>query len=94
MSFFPKQASANWRKKAGSVALPAFRVATYLARLLHAIGITPRVPYSMQPTPPLGVAQVWSLAFWGGVWGVALAAVLRRYVDGALVIARGPSSPP
>jgi hypothetical protein len=48
----------------------------------------------MQPTPPLGVAQVWSLAFWGGVWGVALAAVLRRYVDGALVIARGPPSPP
>ena len=58
-----------------------------IAALLHAIGITPRVPYSMQPTPPLGVAQVWSLAFWGGVWGVALAAALRRYVDGALVIA-------
>lgn len=58
-----------------------------IAALLHALGITPRVPYSMQPTPPLGVAQVWSLAFWGGVWGVALAAALRRYVDGALVIA-------
>jgi hypothetical protein len=58
-----------------------------IAALLHAIGITPRVPYSMQPTPPLGVAQVWSLAFWGGVWGVALAAALRRHVDGALVIA-------
>jgi hypothetical protein len=49
-----------------------------IAALLHAIGITPRVPYSMQPTPPLGVAQLWSLAFWGGVWGVALAAALRR----------------
>jgi len=58
-----------------------------IAALLHAIGITPRVPYSMQPTRPLGVAQVWSLAFWGGVWGVLLAAALRRYVDGALVIA-------
>jgi hypothetical protein len=58
-----------------------------IAALLHSIGITPRVPYSMQPTPPLGVAQVWSLAFWGGVWGVLLAAALRRYADGALVIA-------
>jgi hypothetical protein len=58
-----------------------------IAALLHAIGISPRVPYSMQPTRPLGVAQVWSLAFWGGVWGVLLAAALRRYVDGALVIA-------
>jgi len=58
-----------------------------IAALLHAIGITPRVPYSTQPTGPLGVAQVWSLAFWGGVWGVLLAAALRRYVDGALVIA-------
>jgi len=58
-----------------------------IAALLHAIGITPRVPYSMQPTHPLGVAQVWSLAFWGGVWGVLLAAALRRYADEALVIA-------
>ena len=58
-----------------------------IAALLHSIGITPRVPYSMQPTHPLGVAQLWSLAFWGGVWGVLLAAALRRYADGALVIA-------
>jgi len=57
------------------------------AALLHVIGITPRVPYSMQPTQPLGVAQMWSLVFWGGVWGVLLAAALRRYADGALVIA-------
>lgn len=58
-----------------------------IAALLHAIGITPRVPYSMQPTRPLGVAQLWSLVFWGGVWGVLLAAALRRYADRALVIA-------
>jgi hypothetical protein len=58
-----------------------------IAALLHAIGITPRVPYSMQPTHPLGVAQVWSLVFWGGVWGMLLAMALRRYADAALVIA-------
>lgn len=58
-----------------------------IAALLHAVGITPRVPYSMQPTHPLGVAQVWSLVFWGGVWGVLLAVALRRYADAVLVIA-------
>lgn len=40
--------------------------------LLHAAGATPRVPYVMTPTPPFGVPQVLSLAFWGGVWGIAL----------------------
>jgi hypothetical protein len=58
-----------------------------IAALLHTIGITPRVPYSMQPTRPLGIGQVWSLVFWGGVWGVLLAAALRRLADSALVIA-------
>lgn len=58
-----------------------------IAALLHAIGITPRAPYSMQPTKPLGVAQLWSIVFWGGVWGVVLAAALRRFADSALVIA-------
>ena len=57
-----------------------------IAALLHAIGITPRVPYSMQPTRPLGVALLWSLVFWGGVWGVVLAASLRSLADSALVI--------
>ena len=58
-----------------------------IAALLHSIGITPRVPYSMQPTKPLGIGQVWSLVFWGGVWGVLLAAALRRLADSTLVIA-------
>jgi hypothetical protein len=38
-----------------------------------------RFPYSTAPVPPFGVPQVLSSAFWGGVWGVALAAVLRRF---------------
>src|SRR4051812_2645419 len=58
-----------------------------VAALLHAIGMTPRAPYSMQPTQPLGIPQLWSIVFWGGVWGLVLAAALRRYTGGALVIA-------
>ncbi|MFL6564401.1 MAG: hypothetical protein ACJ8G5_05680 [Burkholderiales bacterium] len=58
-----------------------------VAALLHAIGMTPRAPYSMQPTNPLGIPQLGSIVFWGGVWGVVLAAALRSYTGRALVIA-------
>ena len=39
--------------------------------VLHALG-APRKPWMMRPTWPLGVPEVLSLAFWGGVWGIAL----------------------
>ena len=55
--------------------------------LLHAIQLTPRAPYSMQPTAPLGVPVLLSIAFWGGVWGVVLAALLARLEGAALVLA-------
>jgi hypothetical protein len=45
--------------------------------LLHGAGATPRAPYVMLPTPPLGVPQVLSLAFWGGLWGIALWVMIR-----------------
>src|SRR5262245_6704591 len=46
--------------------------------LLWLAGAVPRTPYSMAPTSPLGVPAVISLAFWGGVWGVALWPLLRN----------------
>jgi hypothetical protein len=39
---------------------------------LHALGVTDRTAFVLTPTPPLGVPQVLSLAFWGGVWAVVL----------------------
>jgi len=45
--------------------------------LLHAAGLLPNPPFPLRPVPPLGVPQVYSSAFWGGVWGVAIAAILR-----------------
>ena len=57
------------------------------AALLHALQWTPRAPYSMAAVAPLGVPQVLSLAFWGGVWGVVLAAVLARFDGAKLVVA-------
>jgi hypothetical protein len=69
----------------GAVSVLAFH--QVVAALLHAVGMTPRAPYSMQPTHPLGIPQLGSIVFWGGVWGAVLAAALRRYTGGALVIA-------
>jgi hypothetical protein len=45
---------------------------------LHAIAFTPIAPYPAGPTSPFGVPFFWSLAFWGGIWGIGLVAVLNR----------------
>lgn len=34
--------------------------------------------WSMKPVPPFGVPSFISLAFWGGVWGIAMILVLAR----------------
>jgi hypothetical protein len=54
---------------------------------LHALDMTPGTPYRMQPTSPWGIPQIWSIAFWGGVWGVVFAAMLRGMDRGKLVLA-------
>jgi hypothetical protein len=46
--------------------------------ILYLIGATARGPYEMTPTWPFGVPQVFSRAFWGGLWGIALWLVLER----------------
>lgn len=63
-----------------SVALKRF-IAGFLATLtfhqaaiaaLWAAKAIPRAPFNMSPVPPFGVPSVISLAFWGGVWGIAI----------------------
>ena len=44
----------------------------------HAVGMSPWPAYSTEPTPPWGVPAVASAAFWGGVWGAALAGRVLR----------------
>jgi hypothetical protein len=46
--------------------------------LLNLAGKAAVAPWNMTPVPPLGIPQVLSLAFWGGLWGVALWAMIRR----------------
>lgn len=45
---------------------------------LNAAGLVSAAPYSLAPTAPFGVPQVLSLAFWGGVWGLVLWALIRN----------------
>lgn len=57
------------------------------AALLHALALTSRAPYSMAATAPFGIPQLWSIALWGGVWGVLLAATLMRFRGAAFIVA-------
>ncbi len=43
--------------------------------VLWGVGIAPAPPFSMAPTHPFGVPVVFSLAFWGGVWGILFALI-------------------
>jgi hypothetical protein len=51
--------------------------------MLYAGGVSPRAPWNMAPVPPFNLPAVISLAFWGGVWGIALWALIRASRGGA-----------
>jgi len=51
-----------------------------LFALFYAVGMVPAAPFNMAPVPPMGVPAVLSLAFFGGLWGVVLWAILGRLV--------------
>ena len=53
-----------------------------LLALFYAAGAAREAPYSRKPTAPLGIPEILSFAFWGGVWGVVLWALLSRVGDG------------
>jgi hypothetical protein len=46
--------------------------------ILHAAGLTAHTPYVTTPTWPFHFPAVVSLAFWGGVWAIALWRVIGR----------------
>jgi hypothetical protein len=47
--------------------------------ILRAVGLAPFGPFSMASTHPFGVPVMFSLAFWGGVWGILFAWVEGRF---------------
>jgi hypothetical protein len=55
--------------------------------LMNLLDLTHRPLYSATATAPLGIPSIWSLAFWGGVWGLLFAAFFMPLWGGALVLA-------
>jgi hypothetical protein len=53
-----------------------------LFHLLHLAGKVPRAAWNMDPVGPLGMPSVLSLAFWGGLWGIALWYMIRNFRGG------------
>ncbi|MCC1497824.1 hypothetical protein J1C54_13450 [Alcanivorax sp. 1008] len=47
--------------------------------LFWLMGAIPNAPWNMSAVPPLGVPQVISLAFFGGLWGVPVWWLIRRW---------------
>lgn len=89
---------AQWIKAfiGGFLATLIFHQGVYF--LLAQAAPVPAPPWNMTPTAPLGIPAVFSLAFWGGVWGIPIWALVRNLAVGrywlrsALLGALGPSA--
>ena len=47
--------------------------------ILWQAGVAPFAPFATVATSPFGVPAVFSLSFWGGVWGIVFALVESRF---------------
>ena len=47
--------------------------------LLWSAGVAPFAPFPMGATEPFGVPAIFSLAFWGGIWGILFAFADRLF---------------
>jgi hypothetical protein len=61
---------------AGALSVLVFHQGTVW--LLNQMGVIPTGPYSLRPIPPFGVPQIVNQCFWGGLWGILIAVLLRR----------------
>ena len=67
---------------AGFLATLIFHQLMFL--ILWAVGLTPVRPYAMTPVQPFGIPAVFSLAVWGGVWGILLALASSRFPSSSI----------
>lgn len=68
----------QWLKAfiAGFVATLVFHQGVFA--LLYMAEVVPVAPFNMTPVAPLGIPQVVSLAFFGGLWGIPAWALIRH----------------
>jgi hypothetical protein len=65
---------------AGFFATLIFHQLTLL--VLWSLGVAPFGPFPMDATQPFGVPAVFSLAFWGGIWGILFALIHGSFPRG------------
>ncbi len=66
---------------AGFIATLVFH--QFVLALLWSVGVAPFSPFQMSATTPFGVPAMFSLAFWGGIWGLIFAFIHNRFPYGA-----------
>lgn len=47
--------------------------------VLWQAGVAPFAPFSLTATSPFGIPAVFSLALWGGIWGILFAVAEKRF---------------
>jgi hypothetical protein len=67
---------------AGFISVLLFQMAAWA--VFYALGMTPNAPFGYAPTRPFGVPQIWSFAFWGGLWGLVFGYVERWFPQGPM----------
>ncbi len=71
---------------AGAIAVISFHQSMIL--ILHLLKFLPNFPWSFRPVGPMGVPALINSMFWGGLWGVAFAALLA-FIPGRTLWQRG-----
>jgi hypothetical protein len=66
---------------AGFISVLVFQMGAW--SIMTAFDLMPQ-PFGYAPTKPLGVPQIWSFAFWGGIWGIVYGALEQRFPDGPM----------
>jgi hypothetical protein len=64
---------------AGFISVIVFQMGA--STILQLLGM-PAAPFPMGATKPLGVPQLWSLAFWGGIWGIVFGFAEKHFPSG------------
>lgn len=73
------QGSAQWLVAFAAGFIAVLALHQPVLGLLASAGITQATPYATKAVGPLAVPQFISAAFWGGVWGILLHALSRRW---------------
>ena len=67
---------------AGFISVLVFQMGAIAS--VHAFGLVPNPPFPYGASKPMGVPQIWSFAFWGGIWGIVFGAIERRFPEGPM----------